>query len=132
MLVIQIRETKREEVAKLEAMSIAIDLNKSNNEYLVAIKSLNNHIDKMKHLDKLVQDLATIPRHKQSLILANCFNESNLKYDVKHKSKFDKTTTGICGIKTVWIVFPRELQLLEYRRAYSKDYAADERLLHIA
>lgn len=109
MLVIQIKETKREEAAKLEAMSIAIDLNKSNNEYIVAIKSLNNHIDKMQHLDKLVQDLATVPRDKQSLILANCFNESNLKYDVKHKGKFDKTTKGICGVKSEWIEIIPEL-----------------------
>ena len=93
----------------LEVKKIAIEINEENNNYLVAIKSLNNHIDKMQHLDKLVQDLATIPRDKQSLILANCFNESNLKYDVKHKGKFDKTTKGICGVKSEWIEIIPEL-----------------------
>ena len=87
----------------IEVKKIAIEINEENNNNLVAIKSLNSHIDKMQHLDKLVQDLATIPRDKQSLILANCFNESNLKYDVKHKGKFDKTTKGICGVKSEWI-----------------------------
>lgn len=93
----------------LEVKKIAIEINEENNNYLVSIKSLNNHIDKMQHLDKLVQDLATIPRDKQSLILANCFNESNLKYDVKHKGKFDKTTKGICGVKSEWIEIIPEL-----------------------
>lgn len=93
----------------LEVKKIAIEINEENNNYLVAIKSLNNHIDKMQHLDKLVQDLETVPRDKQSLILANCFNESNLKYDVKHKGKFDKTTKGICGVKSEWIEIIPEL-----------------------
>ena len=38
------------------------------------------------------------------MVLALCFTESSLKYDVKHYGKFDKTTTGICGLKTkYWI-----------------------------
>jgi hypothetical protein len=57
----------------------------------------------MEHLDKLIEDLNRVPRESRKDVLANCYNESNLKYDVKHKGKFDKTTTGICGIKTVWI-----------------------------
>ena len=33
-----------------------------------------------------------------------CFSESSLNYEVKHKGKFDKSTTGICGLKTkYWI-----------------------------
>lgn len=38
------------------------------------------------------------------MVLALCFTESNLNYEVKHKGTFDKTTTGICGLKTkYWI-----------------------------
>ena len=36
--------------------------------------------------------------------MALCFTESNLKYEVKHKGKFDNSTTGICAIKSnYWI-----------------------------
>ena len=40
----------------------------------------------------------------QPLVLALCFTESSLNYEVKHKGAFDKTTSGICGLKTkYWI-----------------------------
>lgn len=38
------------------------------------------------------------------MVLALCFTESSLNYEVKHKGAFDKTTVGICGLKTkYWI-----------------------------
>ena len=38
------------------------------------------------------------------MVLALCFTESSLNYEVKHKGKFDKPTVGICGLKTkYWI-----------------------------
>lgn len=38
------------------------------------------------------------------MVLVLCFTESSLNYNVKHKGNFDKTTTGICGLKTkYWI-----------------------------
>ena len=86
-----------------QAKVIAVELYDENESLYEAVESLNKHIDKMEHLDKLVEDLNRVPRESRKDVLANCYNESNLKYDVKHKSKFDKTTTGICGIKTVWI-----------------------------
>ena len=86
-----------------QAKSIAVEYHEISESLYLAVDSLNKHIDKMEHLDKLIEDLNRVPRESKKDVLANCYNESNLKYDVKHKSKFDKTTTGICGIKTVWI-----------------------------
>lgn len=38
------------------------------------------------------------------MILVLCFTESSLNYDVTHYGKFDKTTTGICGLKSsFWV-----------------------------
>ena len=64
MLVIQIKETKREEAAKLEAMSIAIDLDKSNNEYIVMLDSMNNYADT---LEKEIKEYEYIERLKKDL-----------------------------------------------------------------
>ena len=86
-----------------QAKSFAVEFHDEKESLYEAVESLNKHIDKMEHLDKLIEDLNKVPRESRKDVLANCYNESNLKYDVKHKSKFDKTTTGICGIKTVWI-----------------------------
>ena len=86
-----------------QAKSFAVEFHDEKESLYEAVESLNKHIDKMEHLDKLIEDLNRVPRESRKDVLANCYNESNLKYDVKHKSKFDKTTTGICGVKTVWI-----------------------------
>lgn len=38
------------------------------------------------------------------MVLVLCFTESSLNYEVKHKGAFDKSTVGICGLKTkYWI-----------------------------
>ena len=38
------------------------------------------------------------------MILSLCFTESSLNYNVKHFGKFDKTTVGVCGLKSkYWI-----------------------------
>jgi len=37
------------------------------------------------------------------LVLALCFTESSLKYDVVHKGSLDRLTIGLCGIKSYWI-----------------------------
>lgn len=64
MLVTQMKETEREEAAKLEAMSIAIDLNKSNNEYIVMLDSMNNYADT---LEKEIKEYEYIERLKKDL-----------------------------------------------------------------
>ena len=40
----------------------------------------------------------------QHLTVALCFTESSLNYDVKHYGNFDISTSGICGLKSIyWI-----------------------------
>ena len=92
-----------------QAKSIAVEYYDISESLYSAVDSLNLHIDKMERLDKLIQDLATVPRDSQKITLANCYSESNLNYNVIHKGKFDKTTKGLCGIKTEWIDIIPEL-----------------------
>ena len=93
-----------------QAKSIAVEYHEISESLYLAVDSLNLHIDKMERLDKLVQDLATVPRDMQKSVIANCYNESNLNYDAVHKGKFDTTTVGICGIKKdIWIAQIPEL-----------------------
>lgn len=50
-----------------------------------------------------------VPKHLRHLTLATCAPESSLRYNVKHRGKYDKNTKGICGIKTYWIDIIPEL-----------------------
>ena len=92
-----------------QAKSLAVEYHDISESLYSAVDSLNSHIDKMERLDRLVQDLATVPRDSQKITLANCYSESNLNYDVIHKGKFDRTTTPICGVKKEWISIIPEL-----------------------
>jgi len=92
-----------------QAKSIAVEYYDISESLYSAVDGLNSHIDKMERLDKLIQDLATVPRDMQKSVIANCYNESNLNYDAVHKGKFDKTTTPICGVKKEWISVIPEL-----------------------
>ena len=92
-----------------QAKSIAVEYHDISESLYLAVDSLNSHIDKMERLDKLIQDLATVPRDMQKSVIANCYNESNLNYDAVHKGKFDRTTTPICGVKKEWISIIPEL-----------------------
>ena len=82
-----------------QAKSLAVEYHEISESLYSAVDSLNSHIDKMERLDKLIQDLATVPRDMQKSVLANCYSESNLNYNVIHKGKFDTTTRGICRSK---------------------------------
>lgn len=86
-----------------EVKQVAVEINNDNKTYYYMIEVLNEHIDKMNKLDRLVNDLSSIPTEFISITLANCYNESNLNYDVKHKGSYDRTTIGICGVKEEWI-----------------------------
>ena len=93
-----------------QAKTLAVEYHNISESLYNAVDSLNSHIDKMERLDRLVQDLATVPRDMQKSVIANCYSESNLNYDVIHKGKFDTTTVGICGIKKdIWIAQIPEL-----------------------
>ena len=92
-----------------KAKVIAVELYDENEALHQGHKSLNDELDKTIKIQKIINDLSQVPKESQSLILANCFDESKLKYDVVHKGSHDKTTIGICGIKTVWIDIIPEL-----------------------
>lgn len=92
-----------------EAKKLVVEYHEDNESLYIAVDSLNSYIDKMDKLDRLIQDLDSVPRSEQSKVLANCYNETNLKYGAVHKGAYDKTTTGICGVKTVWIDIIPEL-----------------------
>ena len=87
-----------------QAKAIAVELYDENEALHQGHKSLNDELDKTIKIQKIINDLSQVPKESQSLVLANAFNESSLNYEVIHKGKFDKTTTGISGIKSnFWI-----------------------------
>ena len=86
-----------------EAKKLVIELADENDALYGAVDGLNTYINKMDKLDRLIQDLESIPRKERNKTLANCYNETNLTYGAVHKGPYDKTTIGICGVKTAWI-----------------------------
>ena len=56
-------------------------------------------LEEFQRFERMLKDLSRVPKNSQPFVLGLCFTESSLNYNVKHKGKFDKTTTGICGIK---------------------------------
>ena len=69
-----------------------------------AVESLNIQLNKSHKMERLVEDLATVPRDRQKLVLSVCYNESNLLYDLgEHKGKKNKNVFGICGVNLkIW------------------------------
>ena len=100
-------DVEKEKIKKIEAMQVAINLNKANNDYIEMLESMNRYADTLEsdlEQNKLLKDFLSIDNKLKNLTLALCFTESNLNYEVKHKGKFDKSTVGICGLKTkYWI-----------------------------
>lgn len=100
-------DVEKEKNKKLEAMQVAINLNKANNDYIEMLESMNRYADTLEsdlEQNKLLKDFLSIDNNLKRLTLALCFTESSLNYEVKHKGKLDKSTTGICGLKTkYWI-----------------------------
>lgn len=100
-------DVEKEKIKKIEAMQVAINLNKANNDYIEMLESMNKYADSLEsdlEQNKLLKDFLSIDNNLKNLTLALCFTESNLNYEVKHKGAFDNTTTGICGLKTkYWI-----------------------------
>ena len=92
-----------------QAKVIAVELYDENEALHQGHKSLNDELDKTIKIQKIIDDLSQVPKDMQSLVLANAFNESSLNYKVIHKGKFDRTTTGISGIKPLWIDIIAEL-----------------------
>ena len=51
-----------------------------------------------KEVDRIREEIKLIPEDYRDKVLALCWTESHLKYDVSHP--WNDTTTGICGIKS--------------------------------
>ena len=63
------------------------------------IKNKEVKIQEFQRFERMLKDLSRVPKNSQPFVLGLCFTESSLNYEVIHKGKHDKTTTGICGIK---------------------------------
>ena len=57
-------EVEKEKIKKLEAMQVAINLNKANNDYIEMLESMNNYVDELEseleniyNTQKLIKDL---------------------------------------------------------------------------
>lgn len=99
---------KQNEIIKVK--KFAIYLYEDREIFIDMVHSLNKHSDNiesdiknMNYLKRLLDDLKTVRPDLRSLTLAVCYDESNLNYNVVHKGKFDKSTLGICGVKSEWI-----------------------------
>ena len=83
---------KKEIIEKEEVITLVIEEPKKEIDY--------NILDKVrKDKDRIKDELSRIPEEYHKKILALCWTESNLRYDVVHKGSTDSTTVGICGIK---------------------------------
>lgn len=113
-------EVEKENIKKLEAMQVAINLNKANDNYIEMIESMNKYADSLENdleQNKLLKDFLSIDDNLKSLVLALCFTESNLNYNAIHKSKYDKNTIGkVCGVKSYWI---DEIEEINYQNINS-------------
>lgn len=69
----------------------------SNLEKIIQNKKIK--LEEFQRFERMLKDLSRVPKNSQPFVLGLCFTESSLNYEVKHKGKHDKTTTGICGIK---------------------------------
>ena len=94
-----------------QAKTIAVELYEESTLAYEMIESLNKELDlagEYINHKKLLKDLSQIKQNKD-LTWVVCFTESSFRYNVKHTGSHDKTTIGICGIKTVWIDIIPEL-----------------------
>lgn len=73
--------------------------NETINNLKLIIQNKDTELKEFQHLERMLKDLSSVPKNAQPFVLGLCFTESSLNYNVKHKGKYDKSTTGICGIK---------------------------------
>lgn len=99
---------KQNDIIKVK--KFAIYLYEDREVFINMVYSLNKHSDNlesnindMDYLKRLLEDLKTVREDLRTLTLAVCYDESNLNYNVIHKGKTDRTTIGICGVKSEWI-----------------------------
>ena len=73
--------------------------NETINNLKLIIQNKDTELKEFQRFERMLKDLSRVPKNSQPFVLGLCFTESSLNYNVKHKGKHDKTTTGICGIK---------------------------------
>ena len=90
--VLSLNSKKDKEVIEEEIITLVIEEPKKEIDY--------NILDRVrKDKDRIKDELSRIPEEYHKKVLALCWTESNLRYDVVHKGSTDSTTVGICGIK---------------------------------
>lgn len=113
-------DVEKEKIKKIEAMQVAINLNKANNDYIEMLETMNRYADTLEsdlEQNKLLKDFLSIDDNLKSLVLALCYTESSLNYNAIHKSKYDKNTIGkVCGVKSYWI---DEIEEINYQNINS-------------
>ena len=84
-------ESKKFNKQLYQAKSFAVEFHDEKESLYEAVESLNIQLNKSHKMERLVEDLATVPRDRQKLVLSVCYNESNLVYDLgEHKGKKNK------------------------------------------
>ena len=90
--VLSLNSKKNEIIEEEEIITLVIEEPKKEIDY--------NILDRVrKDKDRIKDELSRIPEEYHKKVLALCWTESNLRYDVVHKGSTDSTTVGICGIK---------------------------------
>lgn len=92
-------DVEKEKIKKIEAMQVAINLNKANDDYIEMLESMNRYADTLEsdlEQNKLLKDFLSIDDRNKAIVLAIAFTESSLRYNVKHNEKW---TIGIGGIR---------------------------------
>ena len=90
--VLNLNSKKDREIVEEEIITLIIEEPKKEIDY--------NILDSVrKDKDRIKDELSRIPEEYHKKVLALCWTESNLRYDVVHKGSTDSTTVGICGIK---------------------------------
>lgn len=94
-VVIEINNEKQETEEKLKDVKVYSKTLETN------VKDLKEDVQNSQIPLKLLKDLRSISNDPLAkLTVAVCFDESELDYNKKHSGKYDKTTIGICGIKS--------------------------------
>ena len=97
--VLSLNSKKDKEIVEEEIITLVIEEPKKEIDYFMNGIEYNILDRVRKNKDRIKDELSRIPEEYHKKVLALCWTESNLRYDVVHKGSTDSTTVGICGIK---------------------------------
>ena len=97
--VLSLNSKKDKEIVEEEIITLVIEEPKKEIDYFMNGIEYNILDRVRKDKDRIKDELSRIPEEYHKKVLALCWTESNLRYDVVHKGSTDSTTVGICGIK---------------------------------